>query len=98
MFSDPKYKFSVHQKYFFVVQSKFSIFHRIQPTYVTNRYITANHFPQEKLVSESSRRLPEVVQQQFRGCGGARVPRKHAAGARTRVSRADRQLARCHGW
>ena len=32
MFSDPKYKFSVHQKYFFVVQSKFSIFHRIQPT------------------------------------------------------------------
>ena len=61
---------------------------------VTNIY----NLTQEKLVSESSRRLPEVVQQQFRGCGGARVPRQHAAGARSRVSRAHRQLARCHGW
>ena len=33
MFSDPKYSFSVCQKYFFSVSKKVSIFHRIQPTY-----------------------------------------------------------------
>ena len=31
MFSDPKYSFSVCQKYFFSVSKKVSIFHRIQP-------------------------------------------------------------------
>ena len=34
MFNDPKYSFSVGQKKFFVVQSKVSIFHRIQPNHV----------------------------------------------------------------
>ena len=33
--SDPKYHFSVHQKWIFVVQPKVSIFHRIQPSYGT---------------------------------------------------------------
>ena len=36
MINGPKYNFSVHQKLFFVVQSKVSIFHRIQPKYNTN--------------------------------------------------------------
>ena len=34
MFSDPKYRFSVCQKYFFSVSKKVSIFHRIQPSYM----------------------------------------------------------------
>ena len=34
MFSDPKYSFSVCQKYFFVISKKVNIFHRIEPTYV----------------------------------------------------------------
>ena len=33
MFSDPKYSFSVCQKYFFVISKKVNIFHRIQPNY-----------------------------------------------------------------
>ena len=33
MFSDPEYNFSLHQKLFFVVQSKVSIFHQIQPSH-----------------------------------------------------------------
>ena len=31
MFSDPKYSFSVCQKYFFVISKKVNIFHRIEP-------------------------------------------------------------------
>ena len=34
--SDPKYSFSVGQKTFFVVQSKVSIFHRIQPMHIAS--------------------------------------------------------------
>ena len=33
MFSDPKYSFSVCQKYFFVISKKVNIFHRIEPSY-----------------------------------------------------------------
>ena len=33
MFSDPKYSFSVCQKFFFLIQSKVNIFHQIQPSY-----------------------------------------------------------------
>ena len=39
MFSNPKYNFSVHQKYFFVVQYKVSIFHRIQPMHMAYLFI-----------------------------------------------------------
>ena len=33
MFSDPKYSFSVCQKYFFVISKKVNFFHRIEPNY-----------------------------------------------------------------
>ena len=35
MFTDPKYIFSVCQKYYFVIQSKVKIFHQIQPNHDT---------------------------------------------------------------
>ena len=37
MFSDPKYSFSVCQKYFFAVSKKGNIFHHSQPKYTTCR-------------------------------------------------------------
>ena len=42
MFSDPKYSFSVCQKYFFSVSKKVSIFHRIQPKYKFSYLIKSN--------------------------------------------------------
>ena len=41
MISDPKYNFWVGQKWFFVVLSKVSIFHRIQPSYVSKTIVHA---------------------------------------------------------
>ena len=37
MFSDPKYSFSVCQKYFFAVSKKVSIFHHSEPRYAECR-------------------------------------------------------------
>ena len=42
MICDPKVTFPVSQKHFFVVSSKVSIFHQIQPTYVDTNTLTLN--------------------------------------------------------
>ena len=41
MFSDPKYNFSVCQKFFYLIQFKINIFHQIQPNYILSNAVTS---------------------------------------------------------
>ena len=64
MFSDPKYSFSVCQKYFFAVSKKVSILHHSEPTYMVQKYqneISPIFYYGKKLkTSEKLLKIPDI--------------------------------------